>query len=367
MKNDRTPSEMIDHIGDIIREREQKSLPTFFTISIEQFEKITPVTVKECGYENFKTQVLKYMTDYQLTALKVQLYTGKSRNSNKSFQEFNVQLKKTKPAITFGNPPKESDNEIQQFENSIPMHRYYDEKFEMQMRIMRIEMEKQGLLERVLHLTEKYEDKLKEQDLRGFEKTKNLEQEVQTLKDTIRDFEQDVAKNEKDKHNSFGNIALGSISSRAIENFAKSNLGTGVLKSLLGPDGYQTLQGHLAGIESEQEKQIQTPQKETARIITNTNDPRQTALNFILAVCEKLADTPLRMIYDIVLLSQKNAEDLKIVWNVANQINEKRKNATEIIPNQNPETKQREIIKEKPEDIVEEEKDDQDPDITKIE
>ena len=323
--NERTPSEVIDHIADIIKEREQKNLPTFFTISIEQFEKTTPVAEKEKGYENFKQQVLKYMTDYQLTAIGVKLYSGQSRNSVKPFQEFKVQLVKTKPNVVFSTKGSTQESNIEQLESAVPLHRYYDEKFELQMRIMRIEMDKQTLSERVLQLTERYEDKIKEQELRFVEKLKLIETEKQELEDEIKDYEKEIAKNEKDKHNSFGNIALGSISSRAIENLAKSDLGTGVLKSLLGDAGYQTLQGHLAGIESD--KQNSEPQKETARIITQTNptDPRQVALNFIQAVAEKLPDMYLRMLYDIADMSQKNTQDLQVIWNVAQQIAEQRK------------------------------------------
>lgn len=327
--NDRTPSEIIDYIGDIIKEREQKSLPTFYTISIEQYERTTPVAEKEEGYDNFKKQVMKYMSDYNLTALIVQLYSGKSRNVRTPFQTFKVPLKKQNPTIILGGIEKNS-SDAQQLDSSIPVGRYYDEKFELQMRIMRIEMEKQNLTERLIQLTERYEDKLKEQDSRNTEKIKSLEQEIKDLEQDIEDFEKEISKNEKDKHNSFGNVALGSISARAIEGFAKSSMGTGLLKGLLGDAGYETLQGHLAGIENEKTETLEKP---TARIITepatNSTDPRALALNYIQKVGENLPDMYLRMLYDIAEMAQKNIQDLQVIWNVLQQIKQQRAKASE--------------------------------------
>lgn len=326
MKTDRSPSELIDYIGDIIRERENKQLPTFYTIAIEQYEKTTPVAEKEQGYENFKKQMLKYMSDYNLNSITVQLYSGKSRKVKSPFQVFKVPLKKQNPTIILGGIEKESEPEIQQLDSSIPVGRYYDEKFELQMRIMRSEMEKQSLLERVNNLTEKYEDRLKDQEKGYAEKLRLLEQELHDKENELRDYEKEIAQNEKDKHNAFGNIALGSIGSRIVENFAKSEIGTGVLKGLLGKDGYDTLQGHLAGIENEQND---TPTKNTGRIITqaetNSKDPRTVALNYIQRIGQSLPDMYLRMLYDLVELTEKNAGDLQVIWNVAQQIIQQRK------------------------------------------
>ncbi|HSH64396.1 MAG TPA: hypothetical protein VLB84_01040 [Bacteroidia bacterium] len=326
--SDKTPSEVIDYIGDIIRERQQKSLPTFYTILIEQYDKATPVAEKEEGYENFKQQVLKYMSDYNLTSLTVQLFSGKSRNVKSPFQVFKVQLKKQNPTIVLGGfdkPVSDSENEVKQLESSIPVGRYYDEKFELQMRIMRNELEKQTLTERLHQLTERYEDKLKEQDKRYEEKIKLLDLEIQHLEQEIQDYEREIAKNEKDKHNSFGNIALGSISARAIENLAKSDLGTGLLKGLLGKEGYDNLQGHLAGIENEKKTLQNEP---AARIISESStepaNARNIAIAYISMTIQSLPDMQLRILYDITQLAEKNVSDLQVLWKVLQQINQQR-------------------------------------------
>jgi ribosomal protein S15P/S13E len=336
--SDRTPSEVIDYIGNIIREREQKSLPTFYTISIEQYEKNTPVAEKEGGYDNFKKQVLKYMSDYNLTAITIQLFSGKSHNVKHPFQTFKVQLKKQNPTIILGGLGniEKSNNEVQQLDSSIPVSRYYDEKFELQIRIMRIELEKQTLTDRIVQLTERYEDKLKEQDSRNGETVKRLEEEIESLEEEIKELENEILKNEKDKHNSFGNVALGSISARAMEGFAKSNIGTGLLKGLLGEAGYETLQGHLAGIEKEK---TETPEKPTARVISEPEtDPRTIALNYIQKVGEALPDMYLRMLYDIAELANKNVQDLQVVWNLIQQIKQQRAKTAEQKNNQQPAT-----------------------------
>lgn len=332
--NEKIPSAQFDYIGDIIKEREQKSLPTYYTISIEQYDKTTPVAEKEAGYENFKQQILKYTSDYNLSSITVSIFSGKSRNV-KAFQTFKVLLNKQTPTVVFGNTPKESTT-IEQIESAIPVSRYYDEKFELQMRIMRTEMEKQSLTERLAQLTERYEDKLKEQGRFNEEKIKQLEQEILELEQDIRDFEKEISKNEKDKHNSFGNIALGSISARAIENLAKSDIGTGVLKGLLGKEGFETLQGHLAGIA--QEEANDTPTTQTARIIvesTNSNDPRQIILNYIQKVSQSLQDRELRMLYDVMEVIEKNLKDLELLWNVSQQIKQQRAKANS---SKNPDT-----------------------------
>jgi hypothetical protein len=320
-----TPSNIIQYIGEIIKERQNKSLPTFYTISIEQYEKTTPVAEKEEGYDNFKAQVLKYMSDYNLTALTVQLFSGKSRNVKSPFQTFKVPLKKQNPSVFLGNIEREPTTEVQQLESSIPVGRYYDEKFEMQMRIMRIEMEKHSLNEKLVQLTERYEEKLKEQDIRNAEKLKLLEEEISEKQAEIHDFEMEIAKYEKEKHNSFGNIALGSITARAMEHFAKSDIGVGVLKGLLGAEGYSTLQGHLAGIENEKNNTNEQP---SARIVsepeTNNNDPRSVAIKFINEVANNLPDMYLRMLYDLVEMSGRNIQDLQVLWKVAEQIKQQR-------------------------------------------
>jgi|GEM_PF-2504406 len=327
MKNaDKIPSAQFDYIADIIREREQKNLPTFFTICIEQYEKATPVAEKEQGYDNFKQQILKFTSDYDLTSISVSIFSAKSRNA-KAMQIFKVPLNKQTPTIVFSGMEKQNQG-VEQLDSSIPVGRYYDEKFEFQLRLMRTEMEKTNLLEKISLLTERYEEKLKDKDLLHIQEVKNLKDEIDGLKEDLFEYEREIAKSEKDKHNSFGNIALGSISARAIEGFAKSPIGLGVLKGILGDAGFETLQGHLSGIENEG-KEIPVP--ETARIITqpvtNTPDPKQIVINYIQKVYTTLPDKQLRMVYDIMEVVERNLKDLELLWQVALQVKDQRNKA----------------------------------------
>lgn len=357
MKNsDKIPSAQFDYIADIIKEREQKSLPTFFTICIEQYEKSTPVAEKEQGHENFKQQILKFTSDYNLTSITVSIFSAKSRNA-KPIQNFKVLLTKQTPTVVFsGMQPKENPG-FEQMDSSIPVSRYYDEKFELQLRIMRIEMEKTNLLEKVSQLSERYEEKLRDKDLFHAEQLKHLKEENEGLQDEIKEFEHEIAKTEKDKHNSFGNIALGSISSRVIENLAKSKVGMGVLKGILGAEGYETLQGHLAGIEGDG---TEPAPQQTARIITepatNSTDPKQIVINYIQKVYQSLTDKHLRMLYDIMEVTEKNNKDIELLWNVAMQVKKQRSKPANPNPTEN-----------KSEEQEEQEEDNDNEDLTKVE
>lgn len=328
--NGNTPSQLIEHIGDIIKERQGKNLPTYFTISIEQYDKTTPVAEREKGHENFKELMLKYSSNFDLNSITVALFHGRSPKVKYPFQSFKIQMKNQVTPVVLTNTNKDV-SKVEQLESSIPVGRYYDEKFDYQMRLMRCEMEKQSLADKVAQIIDKYEEKIKAQEEKNHEKIKELEEEISELQEDINDFEKEIARYEKDKHNSFGNIALGSIGTRIAENFAKSDVGMGVLKGLLGDTGFEVLQGHLKGIEEENK---QEPQKETARIVTQNDptNPRQVALNYIQKVGEKLPDMYLRFLYDIVEMGSKNVHDLKVLWDISRQIIVKR--------NENPETKQ---------------------------
>lgn len=311
MKDDRTPSELLDHIGDIIRERQQKSLPTFFTLSIEQYEKNTPVAEKEEGYDNFKKLILKYMTDYNLTGITIQLFSGKSRKVKTPFQVFKVALKKQNPTLTLGNTNDEVP-EVQQLENGISVHRYYDEKFELQMRIMRTEMEKQTLVEQVSRITEKYEEKIKD-----------LEQANKELQEEIDEHENEINRIEKSKHNSLGNVALGSVGSHLLEKFVGSKIGLSLLESVLGKESLEGLKGTLSGTNTEA---LESPQKETARIISEpeTKDPRSIALAYIQKIGLGLQDVTLKLLYDLTEIIANNGQELQIIYSVVQQLKAKR-------------------------------------------
>lgn len=347
---------MIEHIGEVINERLAQKLPTYFSIAIEQYGKLTPVVFKQENFENFKKLMLKYTSNFELNSIQVELFNGKSRNAKNAFQTFRIPLKKEdlKTIVV----KERDDTKVEQLENSVSIGRYYDEKFEYQRRILVIEMEKTNLLEKVNNLIEKYEDKLKAQEEKQHEKVKELEEEIESLNEDIHQLEKEIAKNEREKHNSLGNIALGTVGAKMMENFAKSEMGMGVIKGLLGTNGFETLQGHLKGIEQEQ-----TERKETSRIITKEEKgAREIALEFIQKVGESLDDQHLRMLYDIAELTAKNIKDIEVLWNLAKEI-EKQRNK----PVENTQTTTQNPVKENEQEDREEDTEEDTEEETKIE
>lgn len=313
MKPDKTPSEIIDYIAEVLRERQSKNLPTYYSISIEQFGSLTPVTERESGSDNFKQLVFKYFSDYNLTAILVQLYSNKSRNTKQPLQVFHIPLKKQNPLVLSGVSEK-STPEIIPAESSIPIHRHYDEKFDLQMRVVRAEMEKQSLLDKIAQLTERYEDRLKDNENRAKEKINDLQNEVRDLESEIKEFEREIHRYEREKHNSFGNIALGNIGARIAENFARTDMGTGILKGVLGKDGFTQLQSQLQGTAPQSPE---APKEQGARIIeTGTGDnPRESQLNYIKKAAEALDENNLKMLYDILEFNSRDPRLLLAYWN----------------------------------------------------
>ena len=312
--NDRTASEMIDHIAEIIKERQQKNLPTYYTICIEQYEKTTPVAEKEEGYENFKAQVLKYMSDYNLTALLIQLFHGKSFKVKQPFQTYKIVVKKQEPKFFLSGVDQQPQQpDVQQMESVIPVARYYDEKFETRVQLLAAEMEKQRLISEIARLTERYEDKLKQKA-----------EEINELQSEVTELEQAIEHHEYSKSNSLGNITLGGVGAHALESFAKSRFGISLIKSLLGETGFQTLQGHLNGTDAEQ--QAPAAQQQAARIIAEEepNDARSTALRFIKQVAESMANNELRLLYEIVKHLRRNRDDLMTLFRYTQQLKDSR-------------------------------------------
>jgi hypothetical protein len=323
MKTDNTPSEIINYIAELLRERQNKSLPTYYTISIEQYNKLTPVAEREEGHENFKKEIFKYISDYNLTSILIQLYTGKSRKSKTPIQEFKIPVKKQDLLILNGLAEKSSP-EIAQSENSVPVHRYYDEKFELQMKIMRTEMEKQAFLDKIAQLTDRYEDRIKDNDIRHKERISQLENDIRDLESEVKEFEREIHRYERDKHNAFGNIALGNIGARIAENFARSDMGSGILK------GFTQLQGHIQGSEN---PTAPIQKSETnARIIETgsgeTNNPRQTNLQLILKASESLDENNQKMLCDILDYHTRDTRLLKAFWEQLESLKNQNKSTT---------------------------------------
>lgn len=329
MKTDKTPSEIIDYITELLNERQTKNLPTYYSISIEQFGSLTPVAERESGADNFKRQVFKYFSDYNLTAIVVQLFANKSRNTKQPIQVFNIPLKKQNPLVVNGisGVAEKQTPEPAQTE-SVPLHRHYDEKFELQMRVLRAEMEKQNLLDKIGQLTERYEDRLKDSENRYKDRINELQDEVRELENEIKDFEREIHRYEQDKHNSFGNIALGNIGARIAENFARTDMGTGILKGVLGKEGFIQLQDQLQGAAKNETPEATTQSAPGARVLDTAqpDSPRETQLQFIKQAAEALDAERLKMLYEIL---EYNSRDPRLMGAYWNQLDSLKKNGAQ--------------------------------------
>lgn len=317
-----TPSELIEHVAQIIKEREAKAIPTYYTIKIEQYGKLTPVAEREQGTDNFKTQMLKYTSDYKATALVVELFHGKTAKVKAPFQTFNVYLTKQNPPVHLGNVEvAQSDPAIQQIDSSIPAHRHFEEKMDLQLRFLNSEMDKRLLTERLNNIVERYEEKLREQEKRTDEKQKALEDKIAEQNHLISDFEQEIGKYEKEKHNSLGNIVAGSVLSHWSENFLKSKLGKGLLKGFLGNADEGSEQAQLNGTEP---KSLPAEENTSPAGSQQANDPRTKAVKYISEVAASLSNTHLQMVYDICTLTLRNPRDLEALWGYGQQIKQVR-------------------------------------------
>lgn len=330
MKNNNgSPSERIEFIADLLRERHNesgKTIPTYFSISIEQYGNNTTVTEKEEGVDNFLNKMRKYTTDYNLSSITISLYRGKSRNVVKAEQTFKIELKKQTPGIVLsGTPEKETilTPEIQEPEHSIPVHRFYEQKYDMQTRLMYAEMDKRSLAEKLEQVKEKYEEKLQHLEKSYAEKLKQQNDTIEELQDEIEDFEKEIAKTEKEKNDSFGNISFGGIASHAVKNLIKSKEGAGLLKGLLGDEGFSKMQGHIAGVDEEGKEEAEEETKPTARIISQpetNNNPKQAVFNTIQQVAENLPKQYLQLFYEIAIIAFHNEPVLKPLRKLAGQL-----------------------------------------------
>src|ERR1700739_851984 len=89
-----TPYEQVRFIRDVIKDRTDKSQPTFFSVKLESFGNVTPLVDKEQGALFYDT-IIQYLMRYDLSALIVELYHGKSHNIKEPFQTFRILIKRS--------------------------------------------------------------------------------------------------------------------------------------------------------------------------------------------------------------------------------------------------------------------------------
>jgi hypothetical protein len=131
-----------------------------------------------------------------------------------------------------------------------------------------------------------------------------LKKKNKKKKKYIEELEAELGKTEKEKKNSFGNLSLGLAGANALESFAKSSFGMGLLKGVFGAKP-EMLNGLLGNEESKPKEETET--KSTASIITPEKTPqtkeeqiRSEIKKFIIQFLDASSDTTLRLYYELM-------------------------------------------------------------------
>lgn len=294
-----TPYEQIKFINDVIKDRQDKNQPTFFSVKVERYGEVTPMVNKEQG-ANFYETILQYLTRYELSALLIELYNGKAHNIKDPFQQFKLVLKKSTD-ISLGNINNNDDLKITASETVISPEKHFFTMAEKERQVMLLEFDLKRL---------QYENE-------------ELKRKNKKKKNYIAQLENELGKTEKDKKNSLGNVSFGMIGANAIESFAKSSFGLAVLKNVFGAKE-EFLSGLLGEGVVNSTPSDQT--KSTASVITS-NEPvqeekpsltenekiRNTIKKSITDFLDKVDDSVLRNYYELIQLLGSDTETIQSI------------------------------------------------------
>ncbi|MBA2612944.1 MAG: hypothetical protein H0U95_13305 [Bacteroidetes bacterium] len=340
-----TPYEQIKFINDVIKDRQDKNQPTFFSVKVERYGEVTPMVNKEQG-ANFYETILQYLTRYELSALIIELYNGKAHNIKDPFQQFKLILKKSSD-ISLGNSDKNNDIQLTTTETIISPEKHFFTMAEKERQVMLLEFDLKRL---------QYENE-------------ELKRKNKKKKNYIAQLESELGKTEKDKKNSLGNVSFGMIGANAIESFAKSSFGLAILKKVFGAN--EEMLNGLLGINVTNKEETNEP-KSIATVITTSENPQEqkepltenekiriTIKKFITEFLDKSDDTVLRSYYELVQLLGSDMETLQSILNQVKEYREKQKAFIEQKIKSSSNKNEGSEIKED-----EEETDDDDPDDT---
>ena len=118
-----TPYEQIRFINDAIKDRAEKKQPTFFSVKLERFGALTPLATKEAG-DTFYETIIQYLTKYDMSAMVVELYNGKSYNIKEPFQTFKIEVKR-RAELSGGYESKTEELKISPVESIITTEKHF--------------------------------------------------------------------------------------------------------------------------------------------------------------------------------------------------------------------------------------------------
>lgn len=307
-----TPYEQIRFINEVIKDRQEKNQPTFFSIKLDRFGALTPLATKENGVTFYET-IIQYLTKYDLSALIVELYNGKSHNVKEPFQTFKIVVKRN---ADISGLCDSNELKVTPSETVITSEKHFFSMAEKERQVMLLEFDIKRL---------QYEN----EELRKKNKKK---------KQYIAELEAELGKTEKAKKNFLGNVSLGLAGANALESFAKSSFGLGILKNVFGMKE-ETLSG-LLGTDLSQGEQQSPETKSTASIISKPEEKPQakepqtkeekyraeikTFINQFLDSCN---DQTLRTYYELIQYLGADLETLQSVLIQIRTYREKQKAA----------------------------------------
>lgn len=297
------PYEQIKFIRDVIKDRADKSQPTFFSVELESFNNVTPLVEKEPGSMFYDT-LIQYLTRYDVAAIIIKLYHGKSHNIKEPFQTFRIVLKKS-PNVSLSGIEKKDDSLALHQEAIISPEKHFQTLAENNFNLLRLQYENDVL------------------------KKKNKKR-----KNYIIELEATISKMEKEKEKSLGNVALGSVASNALENFAKSNFGIALLKNVFGAKD-EAIKG-LLGTYQTRPAQEEAPTskasiiKEEPKPETENEKTRRQIIEAIADFLPKTDDGTLRLYYELIRLI---GTDIKLLQRVYLTVKKQREDEAAALKN----------------------------------
>lgn len=301
-----SPYEQIRFINDVIKDRSAKNEKTFFSVKLERMGVVTPLVNKEDGNVFYET-IIQYLTRYDLSALIIELYHGKSHNVREPFQVIKIAIKRSQD-LTLGNTDKntvefvESETLINPEKHFFTMAEKERANIMLEFRIKQLEWENEIL------------------------KKKNKKK-----KQHIEELEKELDKTEKSKKHSLGNVTLGNVTANALSTFAKSEFGIGILKNVFGAK-QEVLNGLLGLDENHSEKAEgeSNEEKSTATIVTENKEGQETKkekeklsesdkirlqiIKYINDFLLNADDAVLRLYYELVVLIGKDTALLQKIY-----------------------------------------------------
>lgn len=282
-----SPYEQIKFIRDVIKDRTDKAQATFFSVELESFGTVTPLVEKENGALFYDT-VIQYLTRYDIAALIIKLYHGKSHNIKEPFQVIRVPIKKA-PAMSLMGADKKQGIEHLQQETIISPEQHFQKLAENQFNLLRLQYENDVL------------------------KKKNKKKKAY-----IQELEKEIARHEKEKKGGLGNVTLGNVASNALENLAKSNFGIAMLKNVFGAND-EVIQG-LTG-EIKEAKPALPEENSKASIVVKEEKPlteteriRKEIIRTIVEFLEKSDDGLLRLYYEFIQAVNNDTKLLQALY-----------------------------------------------------